>query len=98
MVKWLGGGVCLERLTIVGIYHVVVLEGRLLVVVSPACGSHCLSGLRCALEEILRYEYAGQTAAGYFVAVACSLWLSEEFGGSKWVYVGKLAGPVIVRG
>lgn len=85
-------------LTIIGIYHVVVLEGRLLVVVSPACGSHCLSGLRCALEGILSYEYATQRVSGYVVPVACSLWFSEKFGGSKWVYGGKLAGPVIVRG
>ena len=40
-------------LTIIGIYHVVVLKGRLLVVVSPACGSHCMCGLSCTLERIL---------------------------------------------
>lgn len=37
-------------LTIVGIYHVIVLKGRLLVVVSPACGSHCVWGLRGTWE------------------------------------------------
>lgn len=44
-------------LTIIGIYHVIVLKGRLLVVVSPACGSHCLWGLRCTMKGALRSEF-----------------------------------------